>query len=133
LRRFHEGFRSQKLEDAGIAPIVDKETLINLRAEVNAVAVEERIFNYIYEIVSATRASNDIMVGASPRAGLALVSCSKALAAIRGRAFVIPDDVKDLALPVLRHRVMLRPEAEIEGLTVDQVLTTLIDAQVVPR
>jgi MoxR-like ATPase len=61
------------------------------------------------------------------------VNTGKALAAIRGRDFVIPDDVKELALPVLRHRVVLRPEAEVEGLTVDRVLTSIIDAQVVPR
>ena len=72
-------------------------------------------------------------MGASPRAGLALVAGSKALAAIRDRDFVIPDDVKELALPVMRHRVILRPEAEIEGLGVDDVLTSLVDAQVVPR
>ena len=72
-------------------------------------------------------------VGASPRAGIALLNCSKAVAALRGRDFVIPDDVKELALPVLRHRVILRPEAEIEGLTVDRVVGSLVESQVVPR
>ncbi len=133
LRRFHQGFRSQRLAEAGIEPLIDADALLALRKEVDAVAIEDKVFNYIYEIVSATRANNDILVGASPRAGLALVSCSKALAAIRGREFVIPDDVKELALPALRHRVLLRPETEIEGVTVDQVLAGLIDAQVVPR
>lgn len=133
LKRFHQGFRSQKLEDAGIETVVNEDTLRGLREEVQAVSVEDKIFNYIYEIVSTTRNHNDILVGASPRAGISLVSCSKALAAIRGRGFVIPDDVKDLALPVLRHRVLLRPEAEIEGLNADQVLSALVEAQTVPR
>lgn len=133
LRRFHSGFRSQKLEAAGIQPILNLEGLEELRREVDAVTVEDKIFNYIYEIVSATRSANDIMVGGSPRAGLALVSCSKAVAALRGRNFVIPDDVKQLAMPILRHRVLLRPEAEIEGLTIDRVLGSLIEAQIVPR
>lgn len=133
LRRFHGGFRAQKLDEAGIQPVLTAEDLQSLRKEVAAVTVEDKIFAYIYEIVSATRASHDILVGASPRAGLALVSCSKAVAAMRGRNFVIPDDVKELAVPVLRHRVMLRPETEIEGMTIEEVLTNLIDAQVVPR
>lgn len=133
LRRHHMGFRSQNLEAAGIEPVLNLEGLLALRAEVDHVTVEDKILNYIYEIVAATRKSNDIMVGGSPRAGLAMVGCGKAVAALRGRNFVIPDDVKQLALPVLRHRVLLRPEAEIEGLTVDRVLTSLIEAQVVPR
>ncbi len=132
-RRYHQGFRATALEEAGVQPVANAEILAQLRQEVNALQVEERIFNYIQEIVSATRKSGDLLVGASPRAGIALVLCGKALAAIRGRDFVIPDDIKELALPVLRHRVMLRPEVEIEGLSVDRVLTGLIDAQTVPR
>ncbi|MCW5937686.1 MAG: MoxR family ATPase [Fimbriimonadaceae bacterium] len=133
LKRFHAGFRSQKLDDAGIQPVVDAEGLRAMRREVEAVKVEEKIFNYVYSIVSATRTSHDVLVGASPRAGLALVACSKAVAAVRGRDFVIPDDVKELALPVLRHRVVLRPETEIEGLSSDMVLRGLIDDVEVPR
>ncbi|MCU0316964.1 MAG: MoxR family ATPase, partial [Fimbriimonadaceae bacterium] len=133
LRRYHAGFRSMKLDEAGLVPVLNAETIQNLREEVNSVRVEEKIFNYIYEIVSATRASQDILIGASPRAGLALVSASKALAALRGRDFVIPDDVKELTLPVLRHRILLRPESEIEGLKVDDVIKHLVDAQAVPR
>ena len=113
--------------------MVTLESLQELQYEVQSVTVEDKIFNYIYEIVKATRNSNDILVGASPRAGIALLNCSKAVATLRGRAFVIPDDVKELALPVLRHRVILRPEAEVEGLSVDRVLTSIINNQVVPR
>lgn len=133
LRRFDQGFRSHSLEDAGVQKVLNAEDLKALRGAIQGVRVEDKIFNYIYELVSSTRASHDILVGASPRAGLALVAGAKALAAVRDREFVIPDDVKELALPVMRHRVLLRPEAEIEGLTVDQVLSSLVDAQVVPR
>jgi len=101
--------------------------------EVQQTVVEDKVFNYIYEIVKATRKSADILVGASPRAGIAMLNCSKAIAALRGREFVIPDDVKEFALPVLRHRVILRPEAEVEGLSVDRVLASVINSQVVPR
>ncbi|QYK54523.1 MAG: MoxR family ATPase [Fimbriimonadaceae bacterium] len=133
LRRFHAGFRSQKLEEANIQPILDLEALEKMKAEVREVKMEDRMFRYIYDIVRATRSSGDLLVGGSPRAGLALVSASQALAAIRGRDFVIPDDIKELAMPVLRHRVLLKPEAEIEGHGVEQVLQRILDAQVVPR
>jgi MoxR-like ATPase len=133
LRRHHQGFKPQRLEESGIRPVITAQQLQEMQDEVVRVTVEDRVFNYIYETVKATRMSNDFLVGASPRAGIALLNCSKAVAAMRGRDFVIPDDVKELALPVLRHRVLLRPEAEIEGLTADRVLTGLIDAQVVPR
>lgn len=133
LRRHHEGFKPQSLEDAGIQAVVSRGELEQMQQDVQQITVEDKVFNYIYEIVKATRNSNDVLVGASPRAGIALLNCSKAIAALRGREFVIPDDVKELALPVLRHRVILRPEAEVEGLNVDRVLTSVINAQVVPR
>lgn len=133
LRRFHGGFRSQNLEAADIRPVLNLADLDRLREEVKAVKMEDRMFRYIFDIVKATRLSGDILVGGSPRAGLALVAASQALAAIRGRDYVIPDDIKELALPVLRHRVLLKPEAEIEGYGVEQVLQRILDAQVVPR
>ncbi len=133
LRRHHAGFRPQNLERVGIQQICSIEQLTAAQDEVQRVTVEEKIFSYIYEIVRATRRANDILVGGSPRAGIAMLNCSKAMAALRGREFVIPDDVKELALPILRHRVILRPEAEVEGLTVDRVLSSLIEAQTVPR
>lgn len=133
LVRHHQGFRPQTLEDVGIESIVDQATLHELQQEVARTTVEDRIFDYVYAIVSGTRKSTEVAVGASPRAGIALISCSKALARIRGRDFVIPDDVKELTLPVLRHRVLLRPEAEVEGQTVDEVISAIVDAQQVPR
>ncbi len=133
LKRHHAGFRPQSLDEYGIQPVVSAEQLTAMQQQVAKVTVEDKIFNYIYEMVKATRNSNDVMVGGSPRAGIALLNCSKAVAALRGRDYVIPDDAKELALPVLRHRVLLRPEAEVEGLNSDRVLRSIIDAQVVPR
>jgi MoxR-like ATPase len=126
LRRFHRGFRAKALREAGVQPVLDAQSLKLLKAEVDAVTMDDRVFNYIFEIVSATRSSLDLTVGASPRAGLALVAASKALAAIRGRAFVIPDDVKELALPVLRHRVMTTFTAESDGVDSKQVVKRLV-------
>jgi MoxR-like ATPase len=133
LQLHHQGFRPQDLDAAGIQPVLSAEGLAELQVEVAATTVEDKIFDYIYSLVSATRHSNDFLFGASPRAGIALLQGSKALARLRDRDFVIPDDVKDLALAVLRHRVILRPEAEVEGLRLEAVLNSLIAAQVVPR
>lgn len=133
LRRFHAGFRAQELESVDIQPVLDLAGLDQLRQQVRLVKIEDRMFRYIFDIVKATRLSGDILVGGSPRAGLALVAASQALAAIRGRDYVIPDDIKELAMPVLRHRVLLKPEAEIEGYGIEQVLQRILDAQVVPR
>ena len=133
LKRHHAGFRPQSLDEFGIQAVVNAGELAQMQADVARITVEDKVFNYIYEMVKATRNSNDVMVGGSPRAGIALLNCSKAVAALRGRDFVIPDDVKEFALPVLRHRVLLRPEAEVEGLSSDRVLRSIIDAQVVPR
>lgn len=133
LRRTHAGFRAQKLEDVGLAPVANAEHLGQLRQLVTAVSVEPKIFDYIYGIVAATRQSADLAVGASPRAGIALLLTSKASAALAGRDYVTPDDVKHLALPVLRHRVLVRPEVEIEGISSDRVLQSLIETQPVPR
>ncbi|MFM9872820.1 MAG: AAA family ATPase, partial [Fimbriimonadaceae bacterium] len=133
FRRFHAGFRAQDLEKAQIQPVLDMAGLTAVRDQVRAVKIEDRMFKYIFDIVRATRSSGDLMVGGSPRAGLALVASSQALAAIRGRDFVIPDDIKELAMPVLRHRVIMRPEAELEGFGVEQVLQRILDAQIVPR
>lgn len=127
------GFRATELEKVGIQPVTNAQGLGELRREVDAVGVEDKVFDYIYAMVSATRSNRQILVGGSPRASLALLSTAKAVAALRGRDFVIPDDVKAMALPVFRHRVILRPEAEVEGIGVDSVLTSLIDAQTVPR
>lgn len=133
LKRHHSGFRPQNLEAAGVQTVVNLEELTGLQHTVGQTTVEDKIFAYVYEIVSATRKSNDLLYGGSPRAGIALLNASKAVASLRGRDFVIPDDVKEYALPVLRHRVILRPEAEVEGLSVDRVLNSLIEAQTVPR
>ncbi len=133
LRRFHAGFRSQQLEKAGITPVVDAAGLAALRAQADAVTIEPKIFDYVYALVSSTRDYHEIQIGASPRAGLALIACGKAAAALRGRDFLIPDDIKEFTLPVLRHRVMLRADVDTQGITVDEVLQDLVNAQAIPR
>lgn len=133
LRRFSAGFRSQSLDEVGIQPVLDLNGLKELREEVNRVRLDEPILDYIYRLVVMTRDAHEIQVGASPRAGLALMSCAKASAAMRGLDFVTPDDVKRFALPVLRHRVILRADIDTQGFTVDEVLRELIEDLAVPR
>lgn len=133
LKNHHEGFRSNELQDAGINPVVDSVMLQDLRRQVDSVRVEPPMLEYIYQIVAKTRDSYEIQVGASPRAGIAMLSCGKALAALKGRDFLIPDDVKEIAPAVLRHRVLLRADVDTQGVTVDEVTQSLINEVPVPR
>ncbi|HKO60748.1 MAG TPA: MoxR family ATPase, partial [Pyrinomonadaceae bacterium] len=95
--------------------------------------LEPGVQRYIVEIIRKTRSHPTILYGASPRASVALLLCSKALAAIRGRDFSTPDDVRDVARPVLRHRLTLRAEAELDGATPDVVITDILKSAEVPR
>ncbi len=133
LKLHHSGFHPQNLEERGLQTVTSVEELRAIQAEVTRTKVEDKIFNYIYEIVKTTRDNRDIMVGASPRAGIGLLNISKAIAQMRGRDFVIPDDVKEFAPAVLRHRIQLRPESEIEGQTSDDVCKRILDSIPVPR
>jgi MoxR-like ATPase len=133
VSNWNAGFNARRLEDLNIQPIGDLAAILNCRAQVRAVTVEEGVQRYIVSIIRATRGALNISWGASPRAAVALLLCSKALAAMRGRNFVTPDDVKEIARPVLRHRIVLRSEAEIEGATPDQVLDEVIASIEVPR
>jgi MoxR-like ATPase len=123
LERYSAGFRAHDLQQAGVNSVLNASDLHDLQKEVDQVRITPEILQYITTIVRGTRISERLAVGASPRAGIAILLCSKGMAAIRGRNFVTPDDVKAVALPVLRHRLVLRPESEIEGLTADQILS----------
>ncbi len=133
LVRYHEGFDAHRLGDLGLEPVLAAGSLGALRAECRSVTVAGGILDYITALVRASRQSRDLLLGASPRAGIALLQGSKALAALCGRDYVLPDDVKRLAAPVLRHRLLLKPEAEIEGLTPDLAIQRLLATVEVPR
>ncbi|MEW6126125.1 MAG: MoxR family ATPase [Acidobacteriota bacterium] len=133
VANWNAGFNARRLEDVNIIPLQDPALLLQARSQVRGVTVEDGIQRYIVSIVRATRSALNITWGASPRACVALLLCSKALAALRGREFVTPDDVKEIAKPVLRHRLVLRSEAEIEGTSADEVLDEVISGIEVPR
>ena len=133
LDRYADGFSADRPETYGIEPLLDAGDVVALRAAVATVHVEPSVRDYIVRIVRASREEPTFALGASPRAGVALFLAARAEAALSGRDFVTPDDVKVLAAPVLRHRILLTPEAEIEGRTVDDRLAALLDAVPAPR
>lgn len=120
------------LEDS-VTPVLTVEALTLCRQALETVAVREEIVRYAVAIVRKTREYSSVLVGAGPRATQALLLASRAHAAIEGRDFVSPDDIKYLAAPVLSHRIVLRPEFEIEGLTVEEVIHELLTTVTVPR
>jgi MoxR-like ATPase len=133
IRRYHHGFDPHHLEQAGILPVLQPADVLEARQQVQTVTVDDGVLDYLTNLGRATRADPDLLLGASVRGPVALLQGAKALAALRGRSFVVPDDVKALLGPALRHRVILRPEAEIEGLTVDEVLSRVASRVEVPR
>jgi MoxR-like ATPase len=133
LRRYHTGFNARNLDEMGLQALIQPEHLPRIRQMVGDVQVEEGILRYIATIIQATRNSKDLSLGASTRAGVALLLASKARAALYGRDYVSPDDIKALVAPTLRHRVYLRPEAEIEGLDPDGVFMRMLNQIEVPR
>ena len=133
LRRHHGGFDPRDLAAAGVRQVAGAEDLAAGRAAVGRVRVASEVLGYVVDIARATRAAPALALGASPRAATALLAASKAWAWLQERPFVTPDDVKALARPVLRHRVALRPEAELEGVSADGVLEGVLVAVPVPR
>ena len=132
LTRYVEGFEADRTETYGVTPVVDARGLEALRKAVEQVRVEPRITGYITSIVRATRDAASLTLGASPRAGVALFKAARAAALLAERDFVIPDDVKGLAPAVLRHRVGIAPELELEGVTADQALKAILDKTEAP-
>ena len=133
LRRYHTGFDAHHLDKSGIQPVISAADLPAIRDAIRAVTVEEGIMGYITQLANATRRSPDLILGGSPRAAIATLLTTKTYAALHGRAYVTPDDVKSVLLPIYRHRLILRPEAEIEGLNADAVMRRIIAGVPVPR
>jgi MoxR-like ATPase len=117
----------------GLQPLVDDQTVVAMQDYVNSIRVDESILDYIVRLVGATRSHRSVFLGASPRASVALVGAARVRAAVEGRDFVVPDDVKDHAAAALRHRLSLHPDAELEGVTTDEVIEALLKDTPVPR
>jgi MoxR-like ATPase len=130
LARFRD---DQRPETVPLAPVLDRATLAACRRQLAGVRAEDAILGYAVEIVRRTREAAACLVGASPRGAVALFLAAQARAALSGRDFVVPDDVKAMARPTLGHRITLKPEAEIEGATAGSVIAQLVDSVPVPR
>lgn len=133
LARSAEGFDARELEASNVAPVTNAAEVIEAQKAVRRVHLSDGVRDYTYRIVAATRNNPRLTLGASPRAGIALLTASQAAAAIAGRDFVTPDDVKDVAEFVIPHRLIVAPDAEIEGISGRAVLREILTALPVPR
>jgi MoxR-like ATPase len=133
LREHHATGGQSDPSRMGVQRIVSPQDIVAARQTIRDTHVREEVIGYIQRILSATREDDSLAVGASPRSGLMLLMGAKSLARFSGRDFVTPDDVKAALIPALRHRVVLSPSAELEGITADEVLAQLMEGVEVPR
>ena len=133
LKRHHQGFSSIDLDKCDLQTVCSEEDILKARQQVEKVKVEEALLEYIVNIVSETRRNPTIEIGSSPRGSIALLQCSKACAFYNGRDYVIPEDIKKMTMPTLRHRITLKPELELEGVKSEQVLSDILSKVKVPR
>lgn len=131
LQRHQANARLAKLED--ITPIITKDSLLAMRDTMRAVVTDDSLLGYIAQIVQQTRTSKAVLLGASPRAAVAMLQASKAIALIYGRDFVTPDDIKIVAPAVLDHRIIISAEAEMQGYTASKIVATLVNNVEVPK
>jgi MoxR-like ATPase len=127
------GGGADDLSQYRIVPQVDAASLAEALGTVTTVKLVDEVVGYVAALVRATRESPELEVGASPRAGAMLARAARARAALEGRSYVIPDDVKALAIPALRHRVVLSPAAQIDGRQIEQIVAELVDSTEAPR
>jgi MoxR-like ATPase len=132
LRQYRDHGDAMHTARSALAPVIDRETFVAWRRSIDKVRVDDTIVDYIQSLVAATRALPDLAWGAGPRAALTLLGCGRGLAALRGRGYVIPDDIQALALPALAHRVRLAPEAQVAGVSVQSTLERLLQSVSVP-
>ncbi len=133
LLNFQKGFQAKRVDLDRLQPLATVEQIISARQAVQGIKVKENVLDYLLALVERTRKHPDLSLGASPRSAVAWLQTSKAQAWIAGRDYVTPDDVKAVAPPLLRHRLILRPEAQLEGLQIDSVIAAILKQVPVPR
>jgi MoxR-like ATPase len=131
LKGHHQ--RQNNLNIDEIKPLLSKEKIKEYRNKISGIHIDDKLLSYIATIVQATRNHPSIYLGASPRASLSLLNGSKALAALKGRDFITPEDIKELTIPVIKHRIILSPEKEMEGVTPEDVIKEIVEKTEVPR
>jgi MoxR-like ATPase len=131
LSKFHQ-MGNTKINDV-VTPVLNGEQINALRRQIKDILIEDKLLQFIAKLVHQTRNHKSIYLGASPRASLSVMNASKAIAAMQGRDFVTPEDILEVVIPVLRHRIILAPDKEMEGVTEDEVLKQIIHGMDVPR
>jgi MoxR-like ATPase len=131
LTQFHK-MGNTKAEEM-IKPAITAQQIVALRQQIKTLLIEEKLLQFIAKLINQTRNHKSIYLGASPRASLAIMNASKATAAMKGRDFVTPEDILDVVTPVLRHRIILAPDKEMEGITEDDVIKQIVQGMEVPR
>ncbi len=132
LKQYLSGFDASDLDAVGLRTVVDAARIVAMRKVARQVRVDDELVTYIAKVVGRTREHPSVDLGASPRASIALLLCSQVVALAEGRSYVVPDDVKELAAPVLRHRFLLQPDAELEGIHADDVVANVLADVPVP-
>jgi MoxR-like ATPase len=132
LRQYRDEGDALERAQHTLEPVLSRDELLGWRESIATVVVDDTVVDYIQTLVAATRNEPDLSFGAGPRAALALLACGRALANVRGRNYVVPDDIQELALPALGHRVRLAPEAQVAGITLQATLRRVLDAVPVP-
>ena len=133
LKNSQSGFEAKRINIQNLKPILGNQDILAARQAVKQITVEEHILDYLLALTQKTRQSPDLSLGASPRSAVSWLQASKAHAWLQGYDYVTPDDIKAVAAPLLRHRLMLGPEAQLDGLTPDKVITSLLKQVAVPR
>ena len=131
LNRFHELGNAVVMDQ--VEHVLNANQLNEIKKQVKTLVIEEKLLQFIARLVHQTRHHKSIYLGASPRASLAIMNASKAMAALQGRDFVTPEDILDVVIPVLRHRILLTPDKEMEGVNEDEVIRQIIHAMDIPR
>lgn len=131
LSQFHQMGNAPILEM--VSPVLNGEQVIALRQQIKTLIIEDKLLQFIAKFIQQTRSHKSIYLGASPRASLAIMNASKAMAAISGRDFVTPEDILEVFNPVLRHRIILAPDKEMEGVTEDEVIKQIVNGMDIPR
>lgn len=131
LTRFHQMGNVQIMDI--VKPVLNGQQINNLKTQIKGILMEEKLLQFIARLIHQTRNHKSIYLGASPRASLSIMNAAKAIAAMQGRDFVTPDDIREVVTPVLRHRIILAPDKEMEGITEDEVIRQIIQGMDVPR
>ena len=133
LLNARDGFKAKKVDLDKIKAIATVNDILSLRQKVQTIEVADNILDYLLSLVERTRQHPDLLLGASPRSAVAWLQATKANAYLNARDYVTPDDVKEIASPLLRHRLILKPEAQLDGITIDSVITSIMQQVSVPR